>query len=423
MNTGHPSRFALSARRGLSRRALLGNLTLGLGSAALLPGLSLRRALAATGQPNFLVIVNQFGGNDALNTYVPYGLGAYYTARPHIAIPAAQVLPIATGEGLHPALAPIHPLYAAGDLAIVRQTGYPDPNLSHFESGDIWSRGVRDLSNTLDARGWIGRAADLYFPGALDVVGVGVGRLPDFTANVARPLALDGLSSYGPGRSAVPWWEVSMRDAAVKSMLAASAPGETSPGKDLRGSLRNAYDLVDVIGQADAAYTSTVTYPDRWFSTNLRDVAKLVKAGLGGRIFYTGLGGFDTHADQPADHASLLDDTASGLDAFRRDLVAMGAWDRAVILVISEFGRRTEDNASHGTDHGHGLNVLALGGAIHGGVYGPAYTASTLTDFEELPGVVDFRAIYANVLRRHLGVDPTPVFPEAWSGDQEVPLF
>ena len=156
----------LSAR-GLSRRTLLSRLTLGLGSAALLPHLSARRALAAVGtKPTFLVVVNQFGGNDSMNTYVPYGLGAYHDARPRIGLADEEVLPIVPGEGLHPSLAPIHPLWAAGDLAVVRQTGYPDPNLSHFESADIWSRGLRDLGRTTDARGWIGRAADLHFPGA-----------------------------------------------------------------------------------------------------------------------------------------------------------------------------------------------------------------------------------------------------------------
>lgn len=413
----------LSAR-GLSRRTLLSRLTLGLGSAALLPHLSARRALAAVGtKPTFLVVVNQFGGNDSMNTYVPYGLGAYHDARPRIGLADEEVLPIVPGEGLHPSLAPIHPLWAAGDLAVVRQTGYPDPNLSHFESADIWSRGLRDLGRTTDARGWIGRAADLHFPGALDVVGLGVGRRPDFVADVAKPLALDGLSSYGPGDRAVPWWELSHRDATARAMLAAGSVAETSPGKDLRRSLRNAYDLVDVVRQADEAYTSTVEYPDSSFAARLRDVAKLVRADLGGRIFYTGLGGWDTHADQAGWHAGLLSEVATSLDAFQRDLAAMGAWDRALVLVITEFGRRNYDNASSGTDHGHGQNVLALGGALHGGVYGPAYTASTITANEQIPGVVDFRAIYTNVLRAHLGVDPAGVFPETWSGDTEVPLF
>jgi len=413
------------APSGLSRRSLLSGLTLGLGSAALAPRLSLRRALAAgAGSSNFLVVVNLFGGNDTVNTYVPHGLSAYHDLRPRIALASEDVLPIVSGEGLHPSLAAIHPLYAAGDLAVVRQVGYPDPNLSHFESTDIWSRGVRDLSAASDPRGWIGRAADLYFPGALDVVGVGVGRRGDFVANTAKPLVLDGLRSYGPGDRAVPWWEREHRDAAAKAMLAAGAASEASPAKDLRRSLRNAYDLADVIKAADEGYTTPVTYPDDYFATRLQDVARLVKAGLGGRIYYTGLGGFDTHSDQSGQHANLLSEVATALDAFRQDLVAMGAWDRAAIVVISEFGRRVYDNASAGTDHGHGQNVFLLGGGVHGGVYGPAYTNAILTGNEDVPGAVDFRAIYANVLDKHLGVNPDAgVFPEAWTGDQRVPLF
>lgn len=421
MNPAH-ARFV---RGGLSRRSLLSGLTLGLGTAALAPRLSLRRALAAgAADPTFLVVVNLFGGNDCLNMFVPHGLSAYYAQRPHIGIPKAQLLPITGTEGLHPSLAPIHPLYAAGDLAIVRQVGYPDPNLSHFESADIWSKGIRDLSASTDPRGWIGRAADLYFPGALDVVGVGVGRRPDFVANVAKPLVVEGLGSYGPGTSAVPWWERDQRDAAAKAMLAAGPPGEVSPAKDLRKSLRNAYDLVDVIKAAEAGYTSPVTYPDEYFASRLQDVARLVKAGLGGRVFYTGLGGFDTHSDQPDQHTSLFTDLSKALDAFQKDLVAMGKWDKAAIVVISEFGRRIYDNASLGTDHGHGQTILAMGGAIHGGVLGPAFTNAILTDNEDVPGTVDFRAIYANILENHLGVGAgASVFPEAWTGLQRVPLF
>jgi len=406
------------APRRLTRRALLGNLTLGLGAAAL-PGFSLGRSLAFAGaRPTFLVIVNQFGGNDALNTFVPHGLSAYYDARPYIAIPAGQVLPVTAGEGLHPALAAIHPLYAAGDLAIVRQVGYPDPNLSHFESSDIWSRGVRDLGN-LDPRGWIGRAADRYFPGSLDVVGVGVDRMIDFTANVASPFVVGSLGSYGPGQSAVPWWELSMRDAATRGMLAAAGLDASSPGVELRRRLRNAYDLVDVVKAADAGYSSAVTYPDTWFAANLKDVSKLVQADVGARIFYTGLGGFDTHGDQPAQHADLLQTTAEALDAFRRDLVAVGAWDRAAILVISEFGRRNYENLSLGTDHGAGLSVILCGGAVNGGLYGPAITNADLAG-EYLTYAVDFRDIWKEVVADHLGANPAPVFPETQPVNQTL---
>ena len=412
------------ADRALSRRSLLSGLTLGLGAAAVAPRLSLRRAFAAAADAPFLVIVNQLGGNDSLNTYVPYGLGAYYDARPRIAIAAGDVLPITLGEGLHPALAPLLPRFQAGEGAVVRQVGYPDPNLSHFESADVWSKGARLAANQRDPRGWIGRAADLYFQGPLDVVGVRTGRRSDFVADTAKPLLLDGLGSYGPGERAVPWWERSRRDAAVKAMLAAGASAqEASPGRELRRSLANAYDLVGVVRQADADYASTVAYPNEALSAPLLDIAKLVKAGLGGRIYYTGSGGYDTHSDQRGQHAGLLGGLAASLAAFADDLQAMGAWDRAAILVISEFGRRNYDNASAGTDHGHGLSVLALGGAIRGGVYGPAFTAATITQHEEMPGAVDFRAVYANVLERHLGVDPAPVFTEAWSGDQRVPLY
>ena len=424
-NRSNDPRDRHAGKPGFSRRSLLSGLTLGLGTAALAPRLSLRRALAGGApDPTFLVVVNLFGGNDSLNMFVPHGFSAYYAQRPAIALPAGQLLPISATEGLHPGLAPIHPLFAGGDLAVIRQVGYPDPNLSHFESADIWSKGVRDLSPGNDNRGWIGRAADLYFPGALDVVGVAVGRRPDFVANTAKPLVVDTLGSYGPGQSAVPWFELEQRDAAAKAMLAASTAPEASPSKDLRKSLRNAYDLVDVIKAAETSYASTVTYPDEWFSTNLRDVAQLVQAGLGGRVFYVGMGGFDTHSDQLPGHADLMGTLARGLDAFQKDLAAMGKWNKAAIVVASEFGRRVYDNSSEGTDHGHGQNVFVMGGAMNGGVYGPAYTNAILTDNEDVPGTVDFRSIYANVLEKHLGVSAgAGVFPEAWPGDQRIPLF
>ena len=414
-------------RGGVSRRTLLSGLTLGLGAAVLAPRLSLRRALAGgASDPTFLVVINMFGGNDSLNTYVPHGFGAYYDLRPRVGDPVGRRAPDHRGRGAPPVARGDPPALRGGATSrSCGRWGIPTPI---SRTSRAWTSGARACAPSRrrrDPRGWIGRAADLYFPGALDVVGVGVGRRPDFVANTAKPLVLDGLGSYGAGQSAVPWWELEHRDAAAKAMLAAGSPAETAPGKDLRKSLRNAYDLVDVIKAAEESYTTSVTYPDEYFASRLQDVARLVKARLGGRIFYTGLGGFDTHSDQAGQHAGLLSDLGAALAAFQQDLESMGAWDRAAIVVISEFGRRIYDNASAGTDHGHGL----LGARRWAARSTAASTAPRSTGRRSRRTRTSrARSTSARSTRTSSsvtsGVDPNAgVFPEAWTGDQRVPLF
>jgi hypothetical protein len=277
----------------------------------------------------------------------------------------------------------------------------------------VWSKGARLAANQRDPRGWIGRAADLYFQGPLDVVGVRTGRRSDFVADTAKPLLLDGLGSYGPGERAVPWWERSRRDAAVKAMLAAGASAqEASPGRELRRSLANAYDLVEIVRKADADYASTVAYPNEALSAPLLDIAKLVKRASAAHP--TGSGGYDTL--RPARSTG----PSAGLRPRSRRCRDLQPWSLGPRDPrISEFGRHSYDNASAGT-----ITRSVRPGA---GRRDPQACTDPRSPRRRSPARGDARRgrLPRGLAgtRRHLGVDPAPVFTEAWSGDQRVPLF
>jgi uncharacterized protein (DUF1501 family) len=408
----------------VSRRDLLRLAAAGAGVVALGPLArgTIRSAHAAPGPQTRLVLVNLIGGNDGHNTVVPVNLQPYYDARPTLALPSGACLDLAVGPNpttacrLHPALTQIAALWAEGSVAIVQKVGYPEENLSHFTSSDIYSFGVRgSFANAgVHPSGWISRFADLYAPTPLGAVALGVGRPRDFIGGTSQPFLVGGLSQFRfLGDARYPANHLH-RLASVRDALASFGGGGVAG--DVRDALDQAHALTDRIQQALTAYgTGTVTYPTNSPGRSLRDAAVLIEGGFETRVFYTGFGGFDTHGDQggaTGQHATLLGRLDAAVGAFATDLKARGVWDRTAIVVLSEFGRRNYENGSGGTDHGHGNVFLVIGGAVRGGVYGPALAEPDLTG--EYPGYdVDFRDVYRDVLRDHLDVDPSPVFPEA----------
>jgi uncharacterized protein (DUF1501 family) len=394
-----------------SRRQFLGWSALGLAGLALGPTTVLRDSSAA-GPVRRLVIINLFGGNDGLNTVVPHGLAAYFRARPNLALPAEELLPVDALYGLHPALVNTAALMRAGHAAVVHQVGYPEPNFSHFESMSIWSRGIRQFRSTPDKRGWIGRLCDLYFPRPADVVGLGVGYIEDLVASTARPLSLETIDAFDLIRPPHLGAENDARAAAVTDLLA-TRQGEPGYGGALAGAAQRAYELVEVVRAGVARYQSRVAYPDTTLGQLLRDAARLIAADLGTRIVYTGFGGFDTHAAQAGLHPRLLAELDGALGAFVADLRGLGEWDRTLLVVISEFGRTNFENGSQGTDHGSGNVLFVLGTRLRGTQFGPPLTEASLAQ-ERIQGAyeVDFRSVYKEILSTFLNVDPAPVFPE-----------
>lgn len=409
------SRFSLSRRQLLTRGFAAGGLAaLGSGSRAL-------RAASSIGRPRigqtFVVVVELDGGNDGLNTVVPRALSNYSLQRPNLALADTVTLDLNSGPAattayrLHPNLTNVQALYQSGQVAVVHKVGYPDPNGSHFESKDIWSTGYRGQQR-IGGAGWIARYGDAFAPTSLGAVAVGRGRHPTTLGGSSNPLTvarLDGFAFDEDGRYRN---HHGARMELIREILRDSQAAGVAART--RTALQQGHDLADQLTAAVDNFTSTAPYDtSQGMSRRLRDVAVLLQAGFDTRVFYTGMGGFDTHGNQLSRHAGLMAELDTALGAFAQDMQTMGIWNDCVVVVVSEFGRRNFENGSGGTDHGEGNCVLVLGGAVRGGLYGPDPTESDL-DRRNLPFAVDFRTVYGEILAGHLGVgDLSVVFPEA----------
>lgn len=414
----------------LSRRDVLRTTLAGAGLLALGPfGRWLPEARGAPMALKRLVVVNLFGGCDTTNLFIPVSLGDYYSQRAQtiggslvdISIPEAAALPIDTGPAattayrFHPALPKIAARWRAGQVAAIHRVGYPNPNLSHFESEDIFSYGVRNGFGPLGlpASGWIARYAERHAPTPLGAVGLGVGRRLDFVGGAANPLLVSSLGNFRINGTASNSSNARLHRTQHAKNLLARYQGTGLPAES-KAALDQAYALTNQVQSAIAAYTTQVTWPTSSIGQRLRDVAVLIEGGFETRIFYTGFGGFDTHSDQgqgTGQQANLFTALDDAVGALADDLQNRGIWDDVVVLVITEFGRRNYVNGSSGTDHGHAFTALAIGGAVQGGVHGPHLRNADLKG--EYPTyAVDFRSVYKDLITRHLGNDADPLFPE-----------
>ena len=364
-----------------------------------------------------LVIVYLSGGNDALSTVVPYNDPFYYSRRPAIAVPAGQVLQIGsdskgTALGLHPRLTGLRDIFNQGRLAIVQRAGYENSSRSHFQGTDIWGTANPSSSTSL---GWLGRYLDSVPPPIDPLVGwntasttpralqgknVGVPSIPDARAY--------SFSSPNSGAEA--------QNERVAAMRMAANPASGRPQLAfLNGTTGEAFSTLDRVASV-ANYTGTVAYPNNGFALALRTVAGAMVRQTGTRVFWVQTGGFDTHAGQgnagAGAYATLMTTLGDGLNAFYRDLQNQGLLNNSLVLQFSEFGRRISENGSAGTDHGAGGIMMALGGAVRGGLYG---TAPSLDPNPGNPTLennggdvryeTDFRSVYAKVVDGWLGAD------------------
>ena len=405
----------------ISRRDVLRYGAAGTTIAALGPmsGL-LREASGGVATQNHMTILNLFGGNDGLNMVIPTeatAYAAYNNIRPTIAIDP-QVDPVFPTNGnyvLHPSLPNLGQMYQDGDVAIVNLVGYPNPNLSHFTSEDIWSRGVRGSFNDVGVNpsGWIARFAEQYAPDPRSAVSIGVGQRRDFAGTSADPLSMSRLSSFDFDTDNAFGNNHQYRLDIAKQILAAnSGAGASLAPKE---AMDQAHTIVAEVQNAINNYNSGVAYDGSTPSRYMQDIARLVQAGFPTCLYYTGFGGFDTHGDQGAlagRQPNLFTRADNAIRSFSDDMKAMGVWNNTVIAVISEFGRRNFENGSQGTDHGHGNPVFFIGGGVTGGVYGPDVTPTEINQ-NWLPGLVDFRDLYREVMGAHLNVsDFSGIFPE-----------
>ena len=375
----------------------------------------------ASGSPQNLkrlIVVNMFGGCDTLNMLIPHTLQPYYDRRPGIAILPEDGLALggpapAPLYRLHPAMPRIAALWYEGKVAAVNRVGYPQENLSHFTSMDIFSYGVRGSFGPLGIppSGWLARYADRNAATPMGAVGLGVGRPLDFEGGATPAFLANDLPNFRIYNFNTPA-EIHRLNKAKEILANFQGTGQST---DAKVSQSLAYDLADQVQTALTAYTSPVVYGNSYIARRLREVAVLIKGGFETRIFYTGFGGFDTHGAQGTGtgaQANLFGAMDDGIGSLVDDLKDMGIWEDTMIVVLTEFGRRNYENGSVGTDHGHGFTELVLGGAVKGGMYGPDLVSADI-NLEHLTYAVDFRSIYKEILADHLSADPAPIFPEA----------
>jgi uncharacterized protein (DUF1501 family) len=398
----------------LSRRHFVQLGLAGAGLAAIGPFAG--HALAADNK-KFVVLVNLDGGNDSLNTVVPLNLGAYHDRRPSISIESP--LSLTTGAastneyGLHPNLTGLQSLHAEGSLAMIQKVGYPDANHSHFTSKDIFHTGDTTALNANNKTGWVARYASLYNDHSLGCISLGYNAkaLQGPDVNLLQLNRLSNFSYNTDGRYS---GESDQRLLIAKTML--QRRNIAGNADAVKRAIQAGHQNIERIQQIVETYVPGVEYPGSRFGQSMEDIARLVHGGgLDTDIYYTGLGGFDTHSGQGATggrHPTLMTTLNDGLSAFATDMKAIGKWQDCVIVVFSEFGRRNFENGSGGTDHGEGQTMLVAGGAVQGGTFGGSLVTADLRDKSSMPMEVDFRQVFSDIIGNHLGKDATPVFPD-----------
>ena len=394
-----------------SRRDFLARGMYGIGVGGLLPLLLSRTSAALSAQalqgtslerqPNrILVVVELSGGNDGLNTVVPFGDAAYYKARPKIGIAEREVLKVANGFGFHPSMVGFERLYKDGRLAVVHGCGYDHPSLSHFSSMGFWHTGVPNGGEPL---GWLGRLADATYPAASKNVLVNLGNSQSLAVRSRQhsPLVFDDPARF-------------RREGTddEKHVLAEMSKPRTTTNATLdflASTAQNATDSSDFVRRASSSYRTTVDYGQGGgLAGNLQRVAALIAAEMPTRLYYVTYQGnsFDTHVQQADLHTRLLMYTADAVHGFVDDVARLGRGDDVAVMIFTEFGRRVEENGSLGTDHGTATPMFLVGKGVKGGFYG---RHPSLTDLDDgnMKMTTDFRRVYATAIGEWLGYQQT----------------
>ena len=351
-----------------------------------------------------LVVVQLSGGNDGLNTVIPFADDLYHRARPTIHHEAKAVLKIDGYIGLHPNLAGLKKLYDQGLMSVVQGVGYPNPNRSHFRSMDIWHSAQPDKE--VVTTGWLGRYFDNTCKGTDPHVGLSIGdRLPlAMEGERIQPLSFEKPETYRyAGRDVDHYLELNK----AKKLVSA----EAGPAAQLDFLHRTAMDAQlssDEILKMTRAHAPAATYPFGEFGAGLRTVAAMINGGLPTRVYYVSLGSFDTHAQERNVHDRLMQQLSDGVSAFWADLTAQKNDDRVLMMTFSEFGRRVEQNASAGTDHGAAAPMMFFGKSIKQGIVG-AHPSLKDLDQGDLKYAIDFRSVYASVLQNWLETPSVPI--------------
>lgn len=367
-----------------------------------------------------LVVVQLSGGNDFMNTLIPFTEGVYYDTRPLVGIPQDQVLPLNDTLAFHPSAAPLKQLFDDGKVAVVQGIGYENSSRSHFRALDIWHTCE---PNKIATEGWLAKVIR-----ELDPEGVNPLTAVSFGRGLPRALAapgiiatsVDNLDNYGL-MNTIEAAEQREKNLEFFKRMYTPAIGAGLVAEYLKETGRGVLSGADLLKEAPRRYTSTVQYADNSIAKALRDVARVHTAGLGTRIFYTQHGGYDHHAQELPSHARLLAELTTALTTFMQDLREHDAADNVTIFCFTEFGRRIKDNGS-GTDHGSGGGAFVIGDNVRGGLYSeyPSLKPGDWLNGEDLRHTFDFRGVYSTLLERWLGLDAKPIVGGAY---EQLPIF
>jgi uncharacterized protein (DUF1501 family) len=355
---------------------------------------------------SILVLIQLAGGNDGLNTLVPFEDDNYYRLRPKLALPKDGLHRISDQLGFHPACGELAELYKSGQMAAIQNVGYPNPNRSHFRSMEIWE--TASESEDYLTTGWTGRYFDNCCTGQPgdDPLGLSIGNeMPDIFLS-EREHNIFSLGQTGGGRSV----GEGMREALGRSEFAKSENAHF-----LQHTLMNALVTESTVLQRLRAYKPMVEYPASNLARNLRKVAALIASGQETRVYFVSLGGFDTHANQAFRHRNLMEQLSSSMAAFQADLVAHKLDDQVLTMTFSEFGRRPSENVSGGTDHGTAAPLFVMGSNLQGSLFGSAPDLDVKMN-KDLSFSTDFRSVYSTIIEKWFSADPSKVLGKAFPG-------
>lgn len=388
----------------LSRRELLG------GGGMIAVGLMTPPWLASIAKADFvrtaggnkidpdtvLVVCELTGGNDGLNTIIPYAESTYRQMRPNLSIPESEIIKLNDYFGLHPALGGLHRLIQEDKVAIIHNVGHPNPNRSHFKSMEIWQSASPDNSQSF---GWIGRHFDTK------VESDDFSPISALGLSIQRPLALQARAASIPCFGSLADIQAMIGDPDAERILRSvqDVGGQGAKGAASRASI-NAFDAMSELNKLLGSHEIKEDYGDGRFGNGFKQIAQLVCTSPKTRAIYFNVGGFDTHSRQLETHAQLLKDFSDGLLGFQREVESAGRADKVIVVVFSEFGRRTYENGSLGTDHGQAAPMLVIGKRVKGGHYGHKPDMVDL-DNGDIRWDIDFRQVYATALDQWLGGD------------------
>lgn len=348
-----------------------------------------------------LVIIQLAGGNDGLNTIIPHNNDLYYNARPKLAI-TQDIIKLTDDLGLHPSLSPLRSLFDNGELSIINNVGYPNPVRSHFRSMDIWQ--TASGSDEYLQSGWLGRYLDKH------------GNKPYNAIEIDEQLSLAMKGEHFNGIATNDYRVLynTSKDPYFKNVL--NHYNDTHLSEHNLGYLYQT--MIEAKSSANYIFENTQVklsqeaYPQNSFGKQLRNVAQFINSGLDTKVFYTSLGGFDTHANQQNKQKRLLSQYAESVSAFVKDLKRSETFEDTLILTFSEFGRRVKQNAANGTDHGAANNVFVIGKSLKkAGFYNNLSSLADLDDNGDIKYTVDFRWVYATILSKWMNVSSEGIIP------------